>query len=95
MRAGAGKVVSGKPLSKLTYGEEGGGEDAGDDIWTEMDADGRWWGRRRLLLAGMAVLGFGLRLGLRCALRHIDDDLYSSSESSGPAGSRGGATRRR
>ena len=56
---------------------------------------GRWWGRRGLLLAGMAVLGFRLRLGLRCALQHIDDDLYSSSESSGPVGSWGKATRRR
>ena len=36
---------------------------------------GRWWGRRGLLLAGTAVLGFRLGLGLWCALRHIDDDL--------------------
>ena len=56
---------------------------------------GRWWGRHGLLLAGTAVLGFGLRLDLRCALRHINDDLYSSSESSGSAGSRGGAARHR
>ena len=39
VQAGAGRVVSGKPLSESTSGEEGGGEDAGDDIWTEMDAD--------------------------------------------------------
>ena len=32
-------------------------------------------GRRELLLARMAVLGFRLGLDLRCALRHIDDDL--------------------
>ena len=37
---------------------------------------GRWWSRRGLLLAGTAVLGFRLGLlGLRCTLRHIDDDL--------------------
>ena len=34
----------------------------------------RWWGRRELLLARTAVLGFRLGLDLRCALRHIDDD---------------------
>ena len=67
-------------------------EDAGDDIWTEMDADMAGggvdadccWLERRYL-----------DLGLRCALRYIDDNLYSSSESSGSAGSRGRATRRR
>ena len=37
---------------------------------------GRWWGRRGLLLAVTAVLELRLGLlGLRCALRHIDDDL--------------------
>ena len=40
--------------------------------WRRYD---RWWGRRELLLARMAVLGFRLGLDLRCALRHIDDDL--------------------
>ena len=44
-----------------------------------MDGNGRrysgWWSRRGLLLAGTAVLVFGLGLGLRWALRHIDDDL--------------------
>ena len=96
MRAGAGKIVSGRLLRGLTSGEEGGGEDAGDEIWTEMDADmagggvdaGCCWLERR-------YLDFGLRLDLRCALRYIDDNLYSSSESSGSAGSRGRATRRR
>ena len=37
MRAGAGRIVSGRPSSELTSGEEGGGEDAGDDVWTEID----------------------------------------------------------
>ena len=36
---------------------------------------GRWWGKRGLLLAGTVVLAFRLGLGLRCALRHIDEDL--------------------
>ena len=39
MRAGAGRIVSGRPSSELTSEEEGGGEDAGDVVWTEMDAD--------------------------------------------------------
>ena len=26
-------------MSELMSGEEGGGEDAGDGVWTEMDAD--------------------------------------------------------
>ena len=33
--AGASRIVSGGPLSELTSGEEGGG----DDVWKEMDAD--------------------------------------------------------
>ena len=34
----AGRIVSGKPASELTFGEEGGSED-GEDVWTEMDTD--------------------------------------------------------
>ena len=39
VRVGAGRRVLGRPASELASGEEGGGEDAGDDVWKEMDAD--------------------------------------------------------
>ena len=39
VRAGAGRIVSGRPSSELTSGEERGGEDAGDGVWTEIDTD--------------------------------------------------------
>ena len=37
--AGAGRIVSGRLSRELTSGEEGGGKDAGDKVWTEIDAD--------------------------------------------------------
>ena len=77
-------------------GEEGGGEDAGDDIWTEMDVDivgggvdagccclERWYLR---LAWGLAFIGCS---GISTTIS------TSSSESSASAGLRGGATRRR
>ena len=59
----------------MTSGDEGGGEEAGDDVWTEIDGDmaggvvyaGCCWLERRYLC---------LAWGLACwALRHIDEDL--------------------
>ena len=96
MRAGAGKIVNGRPSSKLTSGEEGEGEDAGNDVWTEMDADtagggvdaGCCWLERRFL-----DLGWGLAFGARCGISTTIST--SSSEWSASAGSRGGARRRR
>ena len=59
----AGKMVSGRPASELTSGEEGGGEDAGEDVDIAgggVDAGYCWLERRYLCLACLG-LGFGLR----------------------------------
>ena len=72
MRAGAGRIVSGRPSSELTSGEEGGGEDACNDVWKEMDAHmagggviaGRCWLERRYL-----DLGWGLAFVALAAYR--------------------------
>ena len=37
-RHGAGKLVSGRPVSELTSGGEVGGDDDGQDVWMDMDA---------------------------------------------------------
>ena len=97
MRAGAGRIVSGRLSSELTSGEEGGVEDVGDDVWTEMDADMAGggvdavccWLEWRYLDLGWGFLAFGARCGISTTIS------TSSSESSASAGSRGGATRRR
>jgi hypothetical protein len=39
VRAGAGRIVSGRPASELTSGEDGGGEGDGEEVCTEIDAD--------------------------------------------------------
>jgi hypothetical protein len=48
VRAGAGRIVSGRTASELTSGEDGGGEGDGEEVWTEIDADmaggGSTWG---------------------------------------------------
>ena len=83
------------PSRGLTSGEEGGGEDASDDVCTEMDADmacggidvGCCWLERRYL-----CLAWGLAFGVCCGIPTTIST--SSSESSASAGSRGGATRR-
>ena len=77
-------------------GEERGGEDAGGDVWKEMDADmagggvnaGRCWLERRYL-----DLGWGLEFVALAAYRRRSEP--PSSKSSGSAGSPDGATRRR
>lgn len=96
MPAGAGRIVSRRPSSELTCGEEGGGKDAGDKVWTEMDTEiagsgvdeGCCWLERRYL-----NLGWSLAFGARCSLSTTIST--SSSETSGSAGSRNGAMRRR
>jgi hypothetical protein len=39
--AGGGRNVSGRLASELRFGEDGGGEDDGEDVCTEMDV---WMG---------------------------------------------------
>ena len=80
----------------MTSGEGGGGEDAGEDVWMEMDADttgsgvdaGCCWLARRY-----SDVGWGLAFGARCSISTMIST--SSSKSSASAGSRGGATKRR
>ena len=75
----AGKLVSGRPVSELTSVREGGGEDDGEDVWTDNDTgmtgsvvDAGWcWLERRV-----SDLGWGWGFGLRCALWRIDDNLW-------------------
>jgi hypothetical protein len=38
VRAGAGRIVSGRPASESTSGEDGGGDGDGEDVCTEIDA---------------------------------------------------------
>jgi hypothetical protein len=37
-RAGAGRIVSGRPARELTSGEDGGGDGDGEDVCMEMGA---------------------------------------------------------
>ena len=76
-QVGAFKLVSGRPVTELTSGGEGGGEDDGEDVWMEMDAgmvgsgvdaDCCWLERRG------SDLGWGWGLAFD-ALWRIDDDL--------------------
>ena len=48
-------------------------EDDGEDVWMEIGADTAGSGVLLMGTAGL-VLILTLRLGLRCALRRIDDD---------------------
>ena len=87
MRAGAGIIVSGRPSNELTSGEDGDGEDAGDGVWKEMNADMAgggvdagccWLGLRYL------ALGWGLAFGAHCGISTTIST--ESSESSASAG---------
>ena len=93
----AGKLVSGRPVSELTSVREGGGEDDGEDVWTDNDAGiagsgvdaGRCQLERRVSDLGW---GWGLAFGARCGVSTTTSG--SSTLSSGSAGSRRWATRR-
>ena len=89
----AGKLVS----SELASVREGGGEDDGEDVWTDNDAGmagsgvgaGWCWLERRVSDLGW---GWGLAFGVRYGVSTKTSG--SSTWSSGSAGSRRWATRR-
>ena len=58
-RNGAGKLVSGRPVSELTSGGEGGGDEDGEDVWMDMDA--QVWQVVRLTRDGVLARTAGLR----------------------------------
>ena len=102
LRAGAGRIVRGRPASELTSwdeagddGGEGEGVDVGD-VFTEMDVDARggvdvrccWLARRGLRVVGWVCgLVFGARRGVSMTIS------TSSSESSCPRSSEGSPPR--
>jgi hypothetical protein len=101
VREGAGRIVSGRPASELTSGEDGGGEGDGEEVWTEIDADMAgggvdagccWLERRDLYLDWGWGLAFDTRRGASTTIS------TSSSESiclCSSEGSLARATRRR
>ena len=58
-RHGAGKLVSGRTVSELTSGGEGGGDEDGEDVWMDMDA--QVWQVVRLTRDGVLARTAGLR----------------------------------